>query len=358
MGTSRRLTVLLVSMVLLVCAYLFAWRGTPPLKPGPEGNLPATFPSELRSFSGPMKAFGLDGKSWDSVGIGAPSNLLYVNGNYWMCVSGYTADGPISHTVGCWFGPSPTSLKPYPGNPVLVNNRPKWAADCIEAPDLNTDGVNVYMSYVGFGVGCDDMVHGAIGISSTTVGRFPAGLSAVPDEPQIPKPMELGWLFRSFITEIDGVCYDYSNAGVYYSNGKYKGRFGKPTHPEAVIASFKTNGPCATTEMSANAWKFNRFELVISQTAWEGKREIEDPQVFKTADGNYVMLYGGCWTFKAGYAFTNDPVHGVWTKSNSNPIKQNGILWLPRMVQDASGQYWMFGNFNGTKEMNIWKAGG
>lgn len=339
-----------LASLLLVCLFLCGCH--PHLDLNKTESLPAGFPKQLLSFSGPTKAFGLDGKPWDSFGLGGPSNFLFINGNYWICASGYTAAGNVTHTMGCWFGPSLTELKPYPGNPILVNSRPGWAAACVEGPDLNTDGVNVYMSYVGFSTNCDDEDHGAIGISSTPISKFPEGLNTMPQVPQITRPKELKWLFRPFIMEIDGICYDYSNAGAWW-----RPMFHRHNRSAPIIASFKTSGPCAKTEMDPKAWKFNRYELDISQP-WEGETEVEEPQVFRTADGMYIMLYGGAWSFKAGYAFTKDPVHGSWTKVDTNPIKQNGIVWLPRVTQDATGQYWMVGNFNSTPEVSLWKANG
>ncbi len=338
-------------LILLSCLLLSGChRGR--VKVGSIGPVPAGFPRALLSFSGPIPAFGLDGKAWDSFGIGAPSNVLLLNGTYWVCTQGYTSEGNISQSIGCWFGPSLTSLKPYPGNPVLVNPNLPWTVSCIEGPDLNTDGKNVYMSYVAFSQNCDDEAHGAIGISSAPVAQFPSGLSAPPATPQIPLPRQLKWLFRPYIIEIHGICYDYSNAGISVPRRFHRGVMDQP-----VVASFKTLGPCAATEMNPSAWKFNRLEVTDTQR-WEGHTEVEEPQVFQIPDGSYVMIYGGAWTFKAGYAYTDDPAHGVWTKLDSNPIKQDGVLWLARIAQEPSGQYWMLGNFNNTKQMNLWKANG
>ena len=108
-------------------------------------TVPLNFPKQLLSFTGPTAAFGVDGKAWDAYGIGGPSNLLLLNGNYWMCVAGYPSAGFTAQAIGCWYGPDLTALKPYAGNPVLVNSHPAWAASCIEGPDLNTDGTNVYV---------------------------------------------------------------------------------------------------------------------------------------------------------------------------------------------------------------------
>lgn len=338
-------------IVLLFCLTLCGCRRRR-VDVGAVGPVPAGFPRQLLSFSGPAPAFAPDGKAWDSFGIGAPSNVLLLQGTYWVCTQGYTAAGNISQAIGCWSGPNLTSLKPYPGNPILVNPNLSWTVSCIEGPDFNTDGKNVYMSYVAFSQNCDDEAHGAIGISSTPIAQFPLGFT-VPVKPQIPKPDELQWIYRPFITEIDGVCYDYTNAGI--SVRAHRWRRGMAAQP--VVASFKTSGPCATTELDPAAWKFNRLEITDTQS-WEGHVEVEEPQVFRVSDGTYVMLYGGAWTFKAGYAYTKDPVNGVWTKLDTNPIKEDGVLWLPRIAQDSTGQYWMLGNFNNTRQMNLWKANG
>ena len=313
--------------------------------------MPASFPEQLKQFSGPQVAFTVDGKAWDAHGIGGPSNVVYLGGNYWVCTSGFAGEGNVSQAIGCWFGPELTSLKPYPGNPILVNSFPKWAVSCIEGPTFNVVNDTVYLSYVGFSTNCDDEGHGVIGFSSTTTARFPDGFT-MPSTPQIPEPPELSWLFRSSIIEINGICYDYSNAGSKRHRVLHRGYKASP-----IVASFKTNGPCATTEMDSNAWKFNRYELTVSQP-WEGKIEVEEPQVFRLADGTYAMLYGGAWSFKAGFATAKDPTHGGWTKSDTNPIRQDGILWLPRIVQDTARQYWMFGNFNNTPQMSLWKGVG
>ena len=303
-----------------------------------------SFPKQLLRFEGPYAAFGPDGKAWDAYGIGGPSNVLFVNGNYWICVSGYPSAGFTAQAIGCWYGPGPMSLKPYPGNPVLTNSHPHWAASCMEGPDLNTDGERVYVSYLGFSSTCDGEGPGTIGISSTSVADFPAGLSALTTEPQISKPSNLNWLYRPFLIEIGGICYDYSNAG---TNANVP-----------VIVSFRTTGTCAETEMRPEAWSFNRVELTIGTQSWEGAEEIQDPQVIRQENGTFIMVYGGGDTSYGGYAFTTDPVKGLWVKLDSNPIQAAGVLWLPRIMQDSQFQYWMFGNYNNTTQMNLWKAVG
>lgn len=337
---------------LLVCLLLCGCHRGRVHVPGGIGPVPAGFPRQLLSFSGPVPAFVPDGKAWDSYGIGAPSNVLKVNGVLWVCTQGYTSEGNISQAIGCWSGPDLTQLKPYPGNPVMVNPNLPWTKSCLEGPDLNTDGKNVYMSYVAFSQNCDDLGHGSIGISSAPVAQFPANLSPPPAVPQIPLPHELKWLFRPYIVEIKGICYNYSNAGISHHRLLHRGMVNQP-----VVASFKTSGPCASTEMDAQQWKFNRLEITDSQP-WEGSFEVEEPQVFPVENGMWVMLYGGAWTYKAGYAYTDDPVNGTWTKLDTNPIRQNGVLWLPRIFEDESRQYWMLGNFNNTRKMELWKADG
>ena len=81
-------------------------------------------------------------------------------------------------------------------------------------------------------------------------------------------------------------------------------------------------------------------------------------QVFPVSGLGYLMVYGGSTTLKAGYAYTADPVNTAWTKLTVNPLQAAGDLWLPRIIRDATGQYWMFGNFNNTTEMSLWKASG
>ncbi len=333
---------LFVCVCLLGCGSGVSTVGFTPEIPVPDG-----FPRQLLSFAGPSAAFGLDGKAWDAYGIGAPSNTVLINGNYWMCVAGYPSAGFTSQSIGCWYGNDLNHLQPYAQNPIVTNNQTGSFA-CFESPSLNIDTagiVHVVYFETAAGTACDSFGGGSNGEVHGLVSTFPAGLSAVSATPLISQASALNFLYRATILEIDGICYDYANAGV-----------GSPN--QFVIVTYKTGGTCAATESTAANWKFNRVEVYNTPGTWEGTNELQDPQVWKLPSGLWAMIFGAGATGKGGYATTTDPVHGTWSKLDSNPFYQPGYLWLPRITQDASGQYWMWGNFNNTPQMNLWMADG
>src|SRR5208282_4745365 len=120
------------------------------------------FPTQLLGFAGP--AYPLithDASGWDHNGIGAPSNVMMINGEYWLCYAGYPTSAMSSQSIGCASGPQLTALQPYFGNPVFTNSQPWWAAACIEGPMFWWDGAltnpltHIYMQFDGYFASCD-----------------------------------------------------------------------------------------------------------------------------------------------------------------------------------------------------------
>lgn len=331
-------------------AYTFSGSGS--------SSTPSGFPQQILGFSGPATAFVPDGLAWDSYGIGGPSNAIFVKGEYWVAVSGYTTSATSSgQAIGLWHGPSLSALVPYSGNPVITNTAPAWSAACIEGPDLNADTAgNIYISFNGYSSACDSEGPGAIGIVSTTTASFPTGWSAFPSVATIPKPSNLNWLYRPFIIEIGGICYDYSNGGDNSNN--------------PIIASFHTTGTCATTETNPSAWSSSATTVFGITQAWEGSTEIQDPQVWQDPSGLYIMVYANFQGRTFGYATSTDPASNTWTKNASNPAFADGVScsvpyygvgcgpYLPRITQDSSGDYWMMASTNDSPAMNIYRTTG
>ncbi len=321
---------------------------------------PPGFPQQLLGMSGTQTSNSApqtptivpDGLSWDANGIGGPSAVIFVKGEYWECTTGYpSASLSSAVSFGCWHGNDLTQMVPYSGNPIYTPATSTWNAACNEGIDLGTDGTNVYVSWVGFtttGAGCDGFGSGSIGIASTTVANWPASISAAPSVPTIPMPGALHWLYRSGpVIDINGICHSYANAGDASDHG--------------VIVEFTTAGTCATTATVAANWSYVGIVLSHSQT-WEGAvtNELQDPQVFQLPNGLWVMIYAS--SAQSGYAITSAPDTSpttTWTKLSTNPIQAMGYLfWLPRVVEDGQGNFSIYSNANNTNGIYYSKGQG
>jgi hypothetical protein len=303
--------------------------GSGTINPGIWSSSIDGFPTQLLGFSGsaaPLIAH--DGSAWDAHGIGAPSNVMTINGEYWLCYAGYPTSVMSSQSIGCASGPQLTALQPYSGNPIFTNSQPWWAGACIEGPMFWWDGpltnpsTHIYMQFDAYFASCDGEGSGSIGQVVTTVANFPNGWSAMGANPLISKPDTMQWLYEPDVVRdpSSGIFYDFSNGGDAEGN--------------PIIAYFTAssiNGP----------WTYQGVALSTTQQ-WESGGELQDPQVWQDASGLWIMVFGADARGPLlGLAVSKDLIN--WTQLSDNPVlvMTTGNTYLPRIVLDAKGDYWM-----------------
>ena len=296
-----------------------------------NGGLASTdfpgFPQKLLGFSGSYsQVVSHDSNSWDANGLGSPSNAIFINGQWWYCVSGYPTSAYFSESIGCLSGPlaSPTM---YSGNPVFTNSSPPWASTCIEAPDLLVQNGIVYMFFIGFSGTCDAMSAGnaSIGMVSTTVANFPTGWSAMTSTPLISKPSQMNWMFRPWVSFWDNEYYLFMNGG--NSSSQY------------IIGCFTSssvNGP----------YSYQGASISVTQ-GWE-TGELQEPQVWHDPSGWWIMLYTNQPNNEIGFAVNSSLSCSGWTKLSNNPIPiaGTGNTGLSKVVRDSEGSYHLLSGTN------------
>ena len=329
--------------------------GTPQIADGSGGlkagiSPPSGFPQSLLGFSGPQPAQGITNTSVGAFGLGDPSDILFIRGEYWVCAVDYPSSGFHSQRVDCWHSPNLYgNWIAYSGNPVVTNDQTAtWRAACIEGPDLNisTDQQTVFMNILGFSSNCDGEGTGSLGVVSTSVSNFPAGFSALPSAPTIPQPSGTQWLYRGDAIEINGICYMYVNAGDASGNN--------------VLGYFTTTGTCSSTEQTAGAWTYKGTILTDGGQAWEGTNlELQDPQIIADPSGLFwTLFYSVGYYGKIGYAVSSNPASGVWTRLSSNPVPEVGGVLFPRVVLDSNGRYTMITGTNNGTQMSVYAGSG
>ena len=296
------------------------------------------FPQQLLGFQGQTQPiFSHDTSTWDASGIGAPSNTIFINGEYWLCYAGYPDAGFHSQTIGCAHATQLNYMLPYAGNPVIVNTHPSWANACIEGPVMYVESGTVYMFFNGYPTACDAEGTGSIGMVSTSVANFPTGWTPMAASPAISKPDGMNWLYRPWVLKNGNTYYNFSNGGDT-SNTNIIGYFTSPS----------INGP----------WSYQGTVLTASQ-AWEAGGEMQDPQVWHDPSGLWIMGFGANGTgTNMGFAISSDLAHWSQLATNPIPVATTPIMYLPKWTRDAEGQYWMFSAPNNSPGMYISKAVG
>lgn len=295
-----------------------------------SSTLAAGFPQQLLGWTSYSYSpvFTHDSSSWDAGGLGAPSNVIYLKGEYWVCYGGYASSSLSSgQAFGCASGNSLGDLKAYSGNPVLTNSAPSWASTCIEGPMLYVEGGYVYMLFDGYSSTCDAEGDASIGIVSTTVANFPSGWSTLPASPMIPSTSSgnYNWIYRPDVVKWNGTYYLFANMG--------------DSSNHVIIGYFTANninGP----------WAYQGAAITQSQT-WESGHELQEPKVWHDPSGLWIMSFG-CDGGGVGFAVSTNLTS--WSQLSANPVTL-GInaahgMWLPSVVRDSEGNYWMLGAMN------------
>lgn len=305
---------------------------------GSSIEVPTGFPQQLLGFTGDYNpVLTHDANAWDANGLGAPSTPVYINGKWGVCMSGYpTASLSSGQDVGCALSSNlANGWTMYVGNPVITNTSPSWATTCLEGSKLTQHNGTVYNVIAGYSGVCDGMADGltSIQIMTTTETNFPAGWGALPSTPTISLPISgLHWLYQGEVKVFNSTCYLYFNGG-NASDQMILGVFTAPL----------TAGVCPT---AAGTWTYGG-QLLTDDQAWQGSGELQNPDVFQTPSGLYVMHYSVYGAI--GYATSQYPDHG-FIDLPVNPIYSAvvGDTNLGAVFADASGQYWRLSGANNT----------
>ena len=192
---------------------------------------------------------------------------------------------------------------------------------------LTDPSTRVYMQFNGYYASCDGPGSGSIGQVVTTVADFPNGWSPMSADPLIQRPPAMQWLYEPDIVRdpVSGTFYDFSNGGDADGNN--------------VIAYF-------TASSIKGPWTYQGIALTTSQQ-WERGGELQNPQVWQDAHGLWIMIFGADARGPLiGLAVSSDLVH--WTQLSDNPVSVSTTrnTYLPRIVSDSGGIYWMLSGPN------------